>query len=95
MNATKQYCRHALPDANTYYTDRAALRLIGRGHWRSALCPFHEDTHPSLRINIDNGAYRCMVCGAKGGDVLAYHRARHGLSFQQAAHDLGAWNATL
>lgn len=79
-----------LPDAARYYTERAALRLIGRGQWRTALCPFHPDARPSLRVNVDTGAYRCMACGQKGRDVLAFHRARHGLSFPQAARDLGA-----
>jgi DNA primase len=85
--------RTALPDAMGYYAGRAALRLVGRGQWRSALCPFHDDTRPSLRVNAVTGAYRCMVCNARGGDVLAFHRALHGLSFQQAARDLGAWRA--
>ena len=92
MTATS-FDRAALPDVARYYAVRAALHLSGRGLWRSAVCPFHNDTRPSLRVNTETGAYRCMVCGAKGGDVLAYHRARHGLSFVQAARDLGAWRA--
>jgi len=32
-----------------------------------------------------------MACGAHGGDVLAFHRQLHGMSFVQAARDLGAW----
>jgi hypothetical protein len=30
-------------------------------------------------------------CGARGGDVLAYHMAAHGLGFVEAAKELGAW----
>jgi DNA primase len=55
------------------------------------VCPFHDDARPSLRVNVETGGYRCMACGTKGGDVLAFHRARYGLSFMQAARDLGAW----
>ena len=86
--------RSLLPDPQTYYDERAGLRLLGRGAWRSALCPFHDERHPSFRVNVDTGAYRCFGCGARGGDVLAFHRARYGLSFVQAARDLGAsgWN---
>ena len=84
------FVRELLPEPCGYF-EREGVRLIGRGHWRSALCPFHNDSRPSLRVNVETGAYRCMACGAKGGDVLDYHRARHGLSFVQAAHDLGAW----
>jgi hypothetical protein len=82
--------RELLPEPRGYF-EREGLHLVGCGCWRSAHCPFHDDTRPSLRVNVETGAFRCMACGAKGGDVLAYHRARHGLSFMQAARDLGAW----
>jgi len=84
--------RERLPDPVAYFAGMG-LRFYGRGRWRSALCQFHPDARPSLRINIETGAFRCMACGAKGGDVLDFHRARHGLSFAQAAQDLGAWSA--
>ena len=32
--------------------------------WWTALCPFHDDHHPSLRFN--GKGFRCMACGAKG-----------------------------
>lgn len=86
---TARFERSTLPDPVAYF-DREGLRLVGRGRWRSVVCPFHDDARPSLRVNVDTGAYKCMACGAKGGDVLAFHRQRHGLSFVQAAHDLGA-----
>lgn len=84
-----RFARERLPDAARYFA-QSGLRLLGRGQWRSALCPFHGDSHPSLRVNVETGGYRCMACGARGGDVLDFHRARHGLSFAQAARDLGA-----
>jgi hypothetical protein len=34
-----------------------------------------------------------MACGAAGGDVLAFHRRRHGMTFIEAARALGAWEA--
>lgn len=83
--------RELLPPPAAYYADRAGLRLVGCGLWRSALCSFHEEQRPSLRINLETGAFRCMACGARGGDVIDFHRARLGLSFTEAARDLGAW----
>ena len=45
-----------------------------------------------MRVNTQTGAYCCMAgCGARGGDVLAYHMAAHGLAFVDAAKALGAW----
>lgn len=92
MHSGGRFERDRLPDPLGYFS-ASGLRLYGRGRWRSTLCPFHRDTRPSLRINTETGAYRCMSCGAKGCDVLDFHRARHGLSFPQAARDLGAWGA--
>ena len=85
-----RFSRRALPDTLSYYQSQD-LVLKGGGAWRSAVCPFHPDTHPSLRVNIERGAYRCMVCGAHGGDVLAFHMHRHGLGFVDACKQLGAW----
>lgn len=82
--------RDRLPSPAGYY-EAQGLQLTGRGGWRNAVCPFHQDTHPSLRVRIDSGAFRCMVCGAHGGDVLAFHMQRHGLRFIEAAKALGAW----
>jgi len=79
-----------LPRPADYYRAQG-LRLIGGGAWKSALCPFHDDHEPSLRVRIETGAFRCMACGAKGSDVLAFHMQHHGLSFKQAARALGAW----
>ena len=64
MRSVGQFERTALPDPEGYYASREALHLTGRGRWRSAACPFHDDTRPSLRVNTETGAYRCMVCGA-------------------------------
>lgn len=75
----------------TAYFDSLGLQLLGHGPWRSAACPFHDDKRPSLRVQIEAGAFRCMACGARGRDVLAFERLRTGKSFVEAAIDLGAW----
>jgi DNA primase len=84
--------RDRLPSPAEYYNEQS-LKLIGGGEWKNAVCPFHNDTKPSLRVRLDTGAFRCMVCGAHGGDVLAFHMQRHGLRFIEAAKALGAWGA--
>ena len=33
------------------------------------LCPFHEDSHPSLSFSIRKNTYRCFVCGEHGGTI--------------------------
>ena len=89
LNHGARFEREALPNPLAYFLGKG-LRLIGHGLWKSALCPFHDDHDPSLRVNVETGAFRCMACGARGGDVLDFHRQRYGLSFTQAARDLGA-----
>lgn len=86
--------RNLLPSPAKYYHEQG-FKLIGNGDWKSAVCPFHDDTKPSLRVRLDTGGYRCMVCGAHGGDVLAFHMQRHGLRFIEAAKALGAWEVEL
>ena len=34
-----------------------------------ALCPFHNDHHPSLSFNVRRNTYRCFVCDAHGGTI--------------------------
>ena len=34
-----------------------------------ALCPFHDDRHPSLSFKVSKNTYRCFVCGASGGTI--------------------------
>lgn len=78
------------PDPLRYFA-RIGLTLHGAGPWRSALCPFHSDSRPSLRVRPDTGAFRCMVCGAHGGDVIAFEMRRTGKDFKSTARALGAW----
>jgi DNA primase len=85
--------RDLLPDPADYYLTQG-LKLTGRGTWQSALCPFHHDTHPSLRVHLATGRFRCMVCGIYGRDVLAFHMQRYGVGFTGAAKALGAWGMT-
>ena len=85
-----KFVRNALPPAIPYYQSQG-IEPKGKGAWLDALCVFHKDTKPSLRINVEKGAYRCMACGARGGDILAFHMHRHGLGFIAAAKELNAW----
>lgn len=83
--------RDNLPDPLTYYEGQGVQFKERRGKWRTTGCPFHGGSD-SLRVNTDTGAFICMAgCGARGGDVLAYHMALHGVDFISAARELGAW----
>lgn len=81
--------RERLPTP-AHYFESAGLKLTGRGKWRTTSCALHGGSD-SLRINLTTGGWCCMNCGAKGGDVLAYHAQVHRLEFIEAARQLGAW----
>ena len=82
--------RERLPEPQGYFESQD-LELVGRGAWRTTRCAFHGGSD-SMRVNLRSGGFCCMAgCGARDGDVLAYHMAAHGLGFVEAAKELGAW----
>lgn len=85
------FVRDRLPDPTSYFEGQG-LVLTGRGKWRTTRCDFHDGSD-SMRVNTESGAWVCMACGEKGGDVLAYHIASLGLDFVGACKQLGAWEA--
>ena len=84
----KRYERDMLPDAVAFY-ESEGLTLIGPGKWKTTRCVFHGGSD-SMRINTDNGAFKCMNCEQHGGDVLDYVMQWHGAEFMEAAEWLGA-----
>lgn len=81
--------RDRLPEPADFFEGQG-LRLVGPGKWRTAACEFHGGSD-SMRINTETGAWVCMSCGEKGGDVLAYYMARTGAEFVEAAKALHCW----
>ena len=62
------------------------LGLEVRQH--KALCPFHNDHHPSLSFNVRRNTYRCFVCDAHGGTIDLVMRYLH-KDFKEACAWLG------
>ena len=77
---TKERVREAtdIVDLISGYLD---LRREGRGF--SAICPWHDDSHPSLKINPDRQTWKCWVCNI-GGDVFSFVQQREGIGFGEA-----------
>ena len=47
--------------------DKLGFSLKGLGgEGRRAICPYHDDKHPSLHFSKKKGIFKCFVCGAKG-----------------------------
>lgn len=49
--------------------ESVAERLGLRVSKHKALCPFHEDSHPSLTFHRASNTYKCFVCGEHGGTI--------------------------
>jgi len=84
--------RNKLPEPISYF-ESIGLNLKGpkSAPWRTTCCNFHGGSD-SLRVKVQSGAWVCMNCGVKGGDILSYHMQANDLEFIQAAKDLGCWD---
>lgn len=40
-----------------------------KGNSIVAVCPFHNDTHPSMSVNPTLNIFKCFVCGAGGNPI--------------------------
>ena len=65
--------------------EAAELYGIAVGRGGMACCPFHDDRHPSLKLNEDY--FYCFGCGATG-DVIDFTARLYGLSPKEAAEKL-------
>ena len=65
--------------------DYLQLRREGRGY--KALCPWHNDSRPSLQVNPDRQTFRCFVCDI-GGDIFAFKMKMEGITFPEALNML-------
>lgn len=57
------------------------LRRAGRGY--KAICPFHDDTTPSLQVNPERQSWKCWVCDV-GGDIFSFVMQKENVDFREA-----------
>ena len=48
-----------------------------------ALCPFHDDSNPSMHISPEKQIFKCFSCGV-GGDAINYVKRRENISYFEA-----------
>ena len=61
------------------------LKKKGRGF--VCMCPFHNDTHPSMQVSPDKGIAYCFACSS-GGDIFSFYQKIENVDFPQAIKDL-------
>lgn len=59
------------------------LQLRRQGRQYVALCPWHDDTRPSLQVNPERQSFKCWVCDI-GGDVFSFLMQMEGVTFPEA-----------
>ncbi|MDD3896542.1 MAG: DNA primase [Candidatus Peribacteraceae bacterium] len=62
-------------------------QLTKKGRNFVCLCPFHNDTHPSMVVSPDKGIAFCFACNT-GGDIFSFYQSIEGVDFRQAIKDL-------
>ena len=83
--------RNQLPDPVTYFENQGlTLKGPSGAKWKTTTCNFHGGSD-SMRVNMASGAWVCMSCNVKGGDVLSYEMQSSGSEFTDAAKALGCW----
>lgn len=77
-----------IPTIKTVVPMQAVLEAYGIKVQRgTALCPFHADKHPSMKVYRDG--YMCFACG-NGGDAITFVARHDGVSNAEAAQRVAA-----
>ncbi len=77
---TKEQVRQAI-DLVDLVGSYVQLRRQGRNF--VGLCPWHDDSRPSLQVNPERQSFKCWVCDI-GGDVFSFVMKAEGLEFREA-----------
>ena len=62
---------------------KSFIPVTKKGKNYFAVCPFHDDTNPSLSISPEKQIFRCFVCGASG-TAISFVMKYKGLSYFEA-----------
>ncbi len=59
------------------------IQLRRQGRNFVGLCPWHDDSRPSLQVNPDRQSFKCWVCDC-GGDIFSFIMRAENLEFREA-----------
>ncbi len=63
------------------------IHLEKKGNNYIGLCPFHQDTNPSMSVSPAKGIFKCFSCGA-GGNGITFVKNYKGISFIDALKEV-------
>ncbi len=64
------------------------IPLVAKGKNFFGVCPFHDDTNPSMSVSREKQIYRCFSCGASG-NVFTFLMNYEHKEFKEVLKDLG------
>ena len=64
------------------------LKKVGSEY--KTLCPFHDDSNPSLSVNDEKGVYYCYSCKA-GGNIITFIKDFKNLNSKEAINEIGSF----
>ena len=77
-----------LNDIRATPIEEVAEKLGIRVVRHKALCPFHDDRHPSLHFDVKRNRFKCFSCGASG-DVISLVQRYLNIGFKEAVEWIG------
>lgn len=63
------------------------IPLVQKGKNFFGICPFHDDTNPSMSVSREKQIYRCFSCGASG-NVFTFVQEYEHITFREALAEL-------
>ena len=84
-NDAKEQIRQAVDIVDLVRDYLGDVQHDGRGF--KALCPWHDDSRPSLKINPERQSFKCWVCDI-GGDIFSFVMQYEGVAFPEALSSL-------
>lgn len=63
------------------------IPVLPDGSGFKSVCPFHNDTHPSMKISTSKKIFKCFSCG-EGGNVIQFVQKYEKISFSEALSKL-------
>ena len=92
MAYNKSIAEDVLKHADIVQVISSYLPLIKQGKNYKAVCPFHDDTNPSLVVSPEKQFFKCFVCGTSGtaiSFVQKYEKISYGEAIKKVADIVG------
>ena len=83
MAFNKSLAEDVLKHADIVQVVSSYLPLIKQGKNFKAVCPFHDDTNPSMVVSPEKQFFKCFVCGT-GGTAISFVQKYEKISYGEA-----------